>query len=196
MKGYDYTQAGVYFVTLVTKGRVCLFGEIIGEEMRINGVGRVVQGEWKRLRDHFHNLRLDEFVIMPNHMHGIIEITEKEGAAHSFNNLVLNGYAGATRDLLDKSIENNDIEPIRAMVNSGGSPLRSRPVRPHGPAAGSVGAIIGQFKSRVTKCLKLTGGVWQRNYYEHIIRDDEDWERIHQYIWDNPQNWDQDEEHV
>ena len=80
LKGYDYTQAGAYFVTLVTQERACLFGEIVDNVMRLNLAGQVVRAEWQRLASAFPDVQLDAFVIMPNHVHGIIVITEPGGA--------------------------------------------------------------------------------------------------------------------
>ena len=152
---YDYTQPGAYFLTLCTWKRECLFGEIIGEIMRLNPVGQIVKAEWKRLVYQFSNISLDAFVVMPNHLHGII---------------VINSAVGATRHLPIGNIAGN--EPLPNDTHSGpeGSPrqddicidrdrlLRSEDSQlgrnfplPKGPARGSLGAMIGQFKSRATK---------------------------------------------
>lgn len=80
LKGYDYTQPGAYFVTLVTQDRECLFGKIEGEEMLLSPVGQVVQNEWLRLTRRFKNVELDEFSVMPNHVHGIIVLVERSRA--------------------------------------------------------------------------------------------------------------------
>jgi len=167
LKGYDYTQPGAYFVTLVTQGRECLFGEIVDGVMKLNGAGEIAQQEWQRLARQFTNLLLDAFVIMPNHIHAIIVITEPVGSPRRSEN-----------PLPDQ------------MFN--GSPRQSRP---HGPPPGSLGSFVGQFKSRLTKCLGLAVPVFQRNYYEHIIRNEAEWERIAAYIQANPANWQTDKEY-
>ncbi len=134
LQGYDYAQAGAYFVTLCTRGRECLFGEIVDGAMRPNDAGSVVSDEWfktSQIRGNVH-LNANEFVVMPNHVHGILWIVD----------------AGATRRV---------------------APTRPGP-RPAGPVSGSVGAIMAQFKSVVTKrinALRGTSGmqVWQRNFH-------------------------------
>ncbi|MEW5872045.1 MAG: transposase [Chloroflexota bacterium] len=185
LKGYDYTQSGAYFITLVTQGRARLFGEIVDNAMRLNRAGRIVEQEWRRLAMRFPNLRLDAFVIMPNHVHGIIVIVDP---------------TGATRCAPAGIVDGGDSAPDGGMIDQGGSPLRADDggdwLRPHGPPPGSVGAYVGQFKSRVTKRLRLAFPIWQRDYYEHIIRDQDEWDRIRQYIHDNPRHWQEDSEYA
>jgi putative transposase len=163
LQGYDYSQAGGYFVTIVTQGRECLFGEIVGGEMRLNPYGEIVTEEWLRSAEIRREIRLDAFCVMPNHIHGIVFIYD---------------------------------DPVGA---TGRSPQPTRDRYPHGPAPKSLGAFMAGFKSSVTKrinVLENTPGapVWQRNYYEHIIRDEQDYERIFNYIANNPSNWPEDEE--
>lgn len=156
LRGYDYTQPGAYFITICTHERELLFGDVVDGEMRTNEWGEIVREEWFRtaqLRPYV-TLHDDEFVVMPNHVHGIIWIVGE--------------IVGATR--------------------------RVAPTPPTGPDAGSIGAIIGQFKSIVTKrinALRATPGapVWQRNYYEHIIRDERALTAIRRYIAENPLRW-------
>jgi len=154
LKGYDYTSAGGYFVTIVTYHRECLFGEIVNEEMILNEIGKIVEYAWFDLPNHYSNVELGTFCIMPNHVHGII---------------ILN----------DPNV---------------GAGLRPAPTKTHG-----LPEIIRAFKSfsarRVNEHLKSPGvPLWQRNYYEHIIRNDDDHARIHTYIDANPSMWADDEE--
>jgi REP element-mobilizing transposase RayT len=156
LKGYDYTRAGAYFVTMVVKNRECLFGEVVAGEMRLNALGQIAAEEWERTPAIRAEIELDEWVVMPNHVHGIIVITA---------NIV-----GAT----------------------GRSPLP-------GPAKRSLGAFVAGYKSAVTKRInehRATPGVpvWQRNYYEHIVRNDEALHRIRRYIAENPLRWALDDE--
>jgi REP element-mobilizing transposase RayT len=83
LKGYDYTQAGAYFITIVTKDRACLFGRIVDGEMRLSHVGHIVRACWLAIPDHFPHAMVDEFVVMPNHVHGIIESAAKRSCHHS-----------------------------------------------------------------------------------------------------------------
>mgnify|MGYP005856786213 CR=1 FL=1 len=160
LEGYDYRWPGAYFITICTKRRVCLFGEVVAGEMHLNEVGRTVEGCWLRIPDHFPGVELDAFVVMPNHVHGILVITgswDVPWGTHA-------------------------------------SPLRTHPT---GPQARSIGAIMGSFKSATTRCInkhRATPGarIWQRNYYEHVIRDQQSLERLRQYIQDNPARWELD----
>jgi len=164
LKGYDYTQPGAYFVTICTYQRQVLFGEIINGEMVLNTCGEIVSEEWFKTTQIRANIQLhdDEFVIMPNHLHGIIWIVETE--------------AGATG-------------PV--------APTRNGQF--NGPKPGSIGAIIGQIKSvaakRINQTLNSPGApVWQRNYFEHIVRNDDELNAIRQYIQNNPHKWELDQD--
>lgn len=165
LPGYDYTQAGAYFVTVCTYDRTCLFGEIANGEVCLSDAGRVVQMVWEDIPTHFPHVELDAFIVMPNHVHGVILIaSDTVGPTHS---------QGATH----------------------ASPL----LRPSGPQPRSLGAIVGAFKSAATKRINALRGtpgapVWQRNYYEHIIRDDYALQRTRQYIVENPARWAEDAE--
>jgi putative transposase len=159
IKGYDYTQPGAYFTTICTYQRACALGSIHNREIKLNDFGHVVQKEWFRtaeLRQNVH-LFLDEFVVMPNHIHGIIWIV------------------GAQRRCA----------PTQEQFGQ--------------PVAGSLPTIIRSYKSAVTyKINKISGKrrtpFWQRNYYEHIIRTDQELAAIREYIKNNPMKWDLDRE--
>jgi len=160
LKGYDYSQPGAYFITLCTHKRRCILGEVVGDEMRLNNAGRLVETEWLSTAKVRPYINLDAFVVMPNHFHAIFFIHGKAGATHR---------VAPTGDKLCA-----------------------------GPEPASVGAIVGQFKSRITKEINSwrgspIGSLWQRNYYEHVVRDEEDLNRIREYIQDNPRRWIEDE---
>jgi REP element-mobilizing transposase RayT len=179
LKGYDYAQAGAYFVTICTQGRVCLFGEVEDGEMRLNEFGEMVRGCWLAIPDHFPHVALDAFVIMPNHVHGIVWIVDATTDAV--------GNVGATH---------------ASPVQTHASPLPSSPqpsVRPRGPQRRSIGAVVGSFKSATARCInadRKTPGtpVWQRNYYEHVIRNEASLDGIRAYIVNNPLQWALDRE--
>ena len=171
LKDYDYTQPGAYFVTLVTSQRLCLFGEIAAGIMHLNLLGRTVMNNWLNLPS-FFPIRLDAFVVMPNHFHGIIWIDgERTGEAS----------AGAR-------------------TSSSHSPAAdASPQPPKGTQPNSLGAIIQNFKSITTRRsnqIQSSPGLrlWQRNYYEHIIRDEAELARIEAYIQANPSRWEEDRE--
>jgi REP element-mobilizing transposase RayT len=168
LKGYDYTQAGAYYVTICVHHRECWFGDVVKDEMILSHIGNLAADCWNAIPEHFQNVELDEWIVMPNHVHGIIVITSDDRNATS---------VGATH--------------VRA--------THASPLRPHGPQKRSLGAIVGSFKSAATKCVNEyrhmpKGKLWQRNYHEHIIRDDESLKNIRHYIRYNPQNWNADEE--
>ncbi len=182
LPGYDYSQAGTYYVTIVTWQRECLFGEVVNDVMQLNKAGKIVQWEWENLAQSFKFVELGIAQVMPNHFHGIL----------SFRDVGAN-RSGVTNELAGQNPSSNS-------VPSGldGSPL-PMPTMPRGPKAASLGAVIGQFKSRVTKRLwkipELAGiPIWQRNYYERILRNEREMDAVWRYIEANPVNWGQDEE--
>jgi len=184
LKGYDYSQEGAYYVTIVTWQREFLFGEIVNKEMRLNKVGKLVEWEWLELPKRLRYIELGATVVMPNHFHGILFIHENVGAI---------SYPLGTRKGQTMSLSGT--EPLQTLTTDSidGSPL------PRGPKPASLGAIIAQFKSRVTKRIwkfpefKETP-IWQRNYYEHIIRNETDLQNKTDYIESNPRLWDEDDE--
>ena len=178
LKGYDYSQAGAYYVTIVTWHRDFLFGEIMNKEMILNKVGKIVEWEWLELSKRLLYIELGAHVVMPNHFHGILFIHE---------------IVGATRQ--SQRMARSDVDLLRTITPEGmdGSPL------PRGPKPASLGAIMAQFKSRVTKRIwkfpEFKGTpIWQRDYYEHIIRNENDLQNKTDYIESNPLLWDEDDE--
>ncbi len=172
LKDFDYSQSGAYFVTICTKNRQCIFGEIQLGLMELNASGRVAAAQWEHLPRRFTNLELGEWVIMPNHIHGILIITGRGEATH-------NKYPASPDSIIKDA-----------------SPLRS-----NGTIPGSVGAIIQNYKSITSRKISdqienMRGSVWQRNYHEHIIRNERELHAISGYIMTNPQNWEKDTEYV
>jgi REP element-mobilizing transposase RayT len=162
---FDYGQVGAYFVTVVTQGRECLFGEVDGVEMRLNDLGRITHEEWFRSADIREEIALftGEMVVMPNHIHGIVWITGRGD------------------------------RPV--------APTSDTRSYPHGPAPRSLSAFVAGFKSSVTKRINMKRGtpgerLWQRNYHDHIIRDEDDLYRVREYIELNPARWAEDEENL
>jgi REP element-mobilizing transposase RayT len=168
IKGYDYSSPGAYFVTLCVNRRKCTLGRIAVNEIRLSSIGRNVKQYWEGIPDHFPQVLLDEFIVMPNHMHGIIIITDT---------------------------------PCR------GTACRAPTTDKFGkPTRGSLSTIIRSFKSTVTKHVNkqkskgmarrshAENSFWQRNYYEHVVRGENDLNRIRQYILNNPFCWKDDEE--
>jgi len=199
LKGYDYTSPGAYFVTICTHDRACTFGEVIEGDMRLNPYGRVVDTYWSRIPRHFPHVMLDAWVVMPNHVHGIIVITDapSEGADTSPPADERGDGRGEAIPIRPIALEDDGEVPSR--VSAEGDAGIASPL-PCGAPSGSLGAIVGNVKSitarRINRMKHTPGGrVWQRNYWEHIIRDERAYQRIRQYIEDNPALWAEDQLH-
>jgi putative transposase len=170
LKGYDYSQAGGYFITIVSQLRECFFGKICAEEMVYNEAGKMVACEWSALPERFPNIQVDIFQVMPNHFHGLLIIHAPVGAG---------------------------LVPARLVPAREGATTRVAP---------TIGEVVGAFKSITTHKYILgvekfawpafTKRLWQRNYYEHILRDQADYERVAAYIYANPANWGLDKENI
>jgi len=158
LKGFDYSQSGAYFVTICTQNRACLFGEIVEGEMRLNEAGRMVHAAWEELSIHYPGVECDGFVVMPNHIHGIVVLV------------------GAGPRACPDHGQPQGVAPTLSLVD-----------------------VVHRFKTLTTKRYAdrvkqfgwppFPGRLWQRNYYEHIIRDEESLNRIRRYILDNPARW-------
>jgi putative transposase len=157
LRQHDYSSLGMYFITICTYQKKCLFGAISEGAMTLNKFGKIAQDNWLKISQRFANVQLDEFVIMPNHLHGIIFISDE---LHNCN-------------------------------KAGASP------------APTVGNIVGAYKSLVFReCLEISKKInpnfylkklWQRNYYDHIIRNEKSFDEIRKYIVENPLNWNKDD---
>ena len=165
LKGYDYSQAGRYFITICVQNRQCLFGKISNGKMILNEYGKIANDEWQYLQTKYPHIILHEYAIMPNHFHGIVAITD----------VVRAGFARPN---------NNVTNDIMAGDVGAGKP------RPYVPTLGN---IIGYFKYQTTKKINLPVKLWQRNYWERILRDEKSYQHIANYIINNPINWQNDE---
>ena len=159
LPGYDYRQSGTYFVTVCAEQMRLQFGTILDGELQLNSLGQLVSDEWKRLALARANVKLDRFVVMPNHVHGLIMIGEEE-----------------ERDSRQISGAETGAVTIQAS---------------------SLGAIVGQFKAAVSRRAKTEGvagdtRIWQRGYYDHIVRDERSLNEIRRYILENPAKWHDD----
>ncbi|MCA9886532.1 MAG: transposase [Anaerolineae bacterium] len=159
---YDYTDEGAYFITICVAQYHCLFGQVGDRGVALNRVGQIALTAWKELPTHFSRIQLDQFVVMPNHVHGILFFSDK------LQNLEQTGPQNAA-----------SLHPLRTF-----GPLK----------AGELGTIVRSYKSAVTRqvnLLRQTPGhvLWQKNYYEHVVRDEPDLNRIRDYILTNPSRW-------
>jgi len=189
LKGYDYSRKGMYFITICTYGRDHIFGKIENGKMILNPMGQIARDEWIKTTEIRTNITLGEYVVMPNHVHGIVVINGLPGIVGAYGNMgnvVVGAYC-------------NTPLPHSDNVNQNGVPLGNgaycnTPL--HSPSK-TVGAIVRGYKSAVTKQINILRNcpkcpVWQRNYYEHIIRDEMSFLRISDYIRNNPANWKDD----
>lgn len=183
LRGYDYTQAGSYFITICVRDRLCIFASIVNDEVRLSSVGKVVADCWAAIPAHFGNAELDAFVVMPNHLHGVVVLE---------SDVVAEGTACRA--------------PTERVEGFGA------------PVTGSIPTIVRSFKSAVTKAINddprrgtacrafladFLGPIppgripsfWQRNYHEHIIRDERVLNRLRSYVAANPALWDDDSLH-
>jgi len=150
LKGYDYSQNGAYFITICTDKKLHLFGEIANGEMHLNDLGKIVNLEILNIESHYTNIRTDKYVIMPNHIHIIISISETEGI--------------------------NPFPTVKCDIPN----------------------VIGKFKAGVTRTVgnafmhSAKKTIWQRSYHDHIIRGENDYQKILEYIDTNVLKWEQD----
>ena len=167
LRGYDYAQEGAYFVTICTADRAHLFGQIIDGAMVLNGAGHIARSCWTEIPDHYPNVELDFYVIMPNHVHGIIVIHDD----------VASPTGG--RDI-SRPYENGDVgTPYMASVSP-----KTNPKRP------ALGTIIDTYKAAVTRKINNPDlKIWQRSYHDHIIRNESSLNKIREYVLYNPARW-------
>lgn len=193
LKGYDYSSNGGYFVTICVKNRECLFGEIINGEMNLSEIGQIAYNNWIEIQNNFNNVEIDEFVIMPNHLHGIILINSEDKINHESSsgnglmnqtpanqNHVINGLQ-STNDSSFNICENNISGKYNLMLN---------------PKI-TLGKIIRHFKAKTSRIIRKNNHEyfqWQQNYHEWIIRDEKHLDRFRNYIYQNPLKWEIDSE--
>ena len=237
--GYDYSQEGAYFITICCKDRECLFGEIKNREMILNANGIIAYNEWLQTTKIRSNVELDVFVIMPNHIHGIViinnhAIDDGRGVLHA-PGLLMNDRGNKLDVLHTPGLLMNDRgnkpDVLHAPVSVLGAP--DSVLHAPGPALGTsdsikgvcntplqitvgrdlgvcntslrspsntIGAIVRGYKSAVKKQINILGSgnynqsstVWQRNYHDHIIRNEQSYQHISNYIINNPAKWDDD----
>ncbi|WP_037325830.1 transposase [Runella zeae] len=175
LKGYDYSQSGSYFITICARERECIFGEIKEGKTILSHLGQLVEQEWLALPHRFPHTDLDEYVVMPNHFHGIIHIAVGAGLASALESAQLEA----------PQFKPEQIGPT--------------------PPTSTLGDIVCAFKSLVFKRhydlirnnhLDEIAKCWQRNYWERIIRNHQEYNNIQNYIISNPERWSQDSDNL
>ena len=199
LRGYDYSQAGAYAVTICTHGGAFLFGRVSDGRMALSGAGRLVEAVWDGLPAYYRHVTLDSFVVMPDHVHGVIILADVTLPADDG----WEGNQGRQADVDALTGRPEGRGPARTQDQRAGwavgsrsedgrvrdSAPRKREVRRHG-----LSEVVRGFKSmsgRRVNALRGTPGVavWQRGFYEHVVRNEEDLNRIRQYIVENPVRW-------
>ncbi len=174
LPNHDYTANGWYFLTICTKDRLHHFGQVISGQMELTEIGEIAQKFWLEIPNHFAHIHIDAYVIMPNHIHGIIVIDKP-----SPDNHIETGIDVETRNFAS-------LQQQKTMDKSNKfGPLKS----------GSLQAIIHSYKSAITRWCRQNNHdnfAWQPRFYEHIIRADGSLDRIRKYIINNPVKWEQD----
>ena len=194
LPNYNYGQAGAYFVTMCTYKKQGWFGDVKRGEMQLNLIGQIVVQEWLKSSAIRQEIELDEWVLMPNHLHGIVWIQDQD-QGRCDRNKELNQEGLRIEELNQEDLRNKELnqEDLRnKKLNQEG--LRRKPLQ-----SGSLGSFINGFKSSVIRRVNLIRyhsdlPFWQRNYYESIIRDETHLINIKEYIRNNPQNWEDDAE--
>ena len=194
LRGYDYSQAGAYFVTVVVQGRACLFGEMVGEEMRLNDAGEMIHRVWQELPGRFPDVETDEFIVMPNHVHGVIWLNQPVEVDPRVGAPLVGAQAAEPPDAGGRETHPHETASERAATDE----------RATTRVAPTLGGVIGGFKSLTTVAYvrgvktqrwpRFSGKLWQRNYFEHVVRSEDSLAKIREYIHGNPARWEFDRE--
>jgi REP element-mobilizing transposase RayT len=202
LKYWDYSNVGCYFITICTRNRINYFGKIMNKKMILSDIGIIAEKYWREMPQHFHNIKLDQFVIMPNHVHGIIHITEY------FHPIIVD-YSDKYIDYNNRNDHNivnatNIVETLHCNVSTKNDKNRNvftdknncteKNMSKISPHAGSIPIIIRSYKSictrEINKSLNNTRYFhWQSRYYDRVIRNEIELIIIRKYIKNNPQNW-------
>jgi len=231
LKGYDYSQAGLYFITICCQDRAHLFGNIENGEMKLNAFGKIAWEEWLATEKIRKNCKIHQSIVMPNHIHGIIEILyKKEKSPESESQFasatpsdigkfkspsqtigaIIRGFKIATIKKIKEEINKRESDSSTRELEKGKSnsstgelqfaPKESSPdefASKESDIEKSEKREMGelQFAPTTEKIINLNFKIWQRNYYEHIIRNEQAYYRIANYIINNPKNWKEDKFH-
>lgn len=192
LKGWDYSSPGAYFITIVTKNQTCYFGNVENGNMHLNKLGEIAKLCFEKIPEHFPVASLDVFVIMPNHVHGIVIINQSDDAAGLDNDSGSGGYSNLGNKTIVETLHATSLHPFQpSQLPSTG---KNKSMASISPKSGSLSAIIRSFKSAVTKSSRLINPdfAWQSRFYDHIIRDEKSLNNISRYIMQNPLNWQTD----
>ncbi len=179
LKGWDYSDYGTYFITICTKNWQQFFGKVNNGEMQLNELGEIAEKCWKEIPNHFPSIILDNFVVMPNHVHGVLIISETEALSNSQQVETLHATSESTRPKTKSNYLEN---------------TKNKRLSDISPKAGSISTIIRSYKSAVTKQARLVNKsfAWQARFHDHLIRNNKSYDTIINYIETNPYHWEDD----
>ena len=174
LKGYDYSQCGAYFITICTQNRENYLGRILNGQIELNDIGQIVEQCWLETQKRFENIFIDQFIIMPNHFHGIV--------------IIKNNPINHRRGLINQTPTTHQTPTTQQIPTTEKWILQKNPKL-------VLGKIIRSYKASASRLIHLNGFHhfrWQQNYYEHIIRNKYELNRIREYIINNPIQWELD----
>ena len=233
LKEYDYSQAGLYFITICCQNRKCLFGNITvgagpracpqiklnnARQMKLNNAGQMINQIWNEIPSFYNGFNIHEFIVMPNHIHGIIEIVKPVGAGpracpnneQSINEQSINEQSINEQSINEQNVKPSNMQNVKQInmqngqqINgNNGQQINGNNGHPQVVAPTGLSDIIKRFKTLTTKRYidgvkthgwqRFDGKLWQRNYWEHIVRDENEYQRISKYIINNPIKWNMD----
>ena len=190
LQNWDYGWNGIYFITICVAGREHYFGEITKGKIRMSEIGLLAERFWFEIPQHFPFILLDAFVVMPNHIHGILIIDKVDGGRINTNIM----KSVETRQcLVSEHCDNSgfNIETRQCLVSTDATPGQQRF---RNPGKNNLSSVIGSYKSVVARYAHriISGFDWQAKFHDHIVRSDDSLKRIREYIQNNPANWRQD----
>jgi putative transposase len=212
LKGHDYSKAGLYFITICIKNRDYIFGNVIDSAMELNDIGRIADDCWLEIPKHFPKVELCEYIVMPNHIHGILHLKQDglgKDDAVGFSG-VGTSHVISLQDNPNKNPSNDDSDNQVMFQQDKSIPLEYKLFPPifgfdfietnknifSKPVPGSVSVIIQQYKAAVKrngKKINYDELYWQSRFYDHIIRDEQSYVYLAEYIINNPKNWKEDQ---
>lgn len=179
LKGWDYSDDGAYFITICTQNWQQFFGNVNNGGMQLSEIGEIAEKYWKEIPNHFPSILLDNFVVMPNHVHGVLIITETETLSNSQQKETLHSTSESTRPMTKSNYLEN---------------TKNKKLSDISPKVGSISTIIRSYKSAVTKQARLINKsfAWQARFHDHLIRNNKSYDTIINYIETNPYHWKDD----
>jgi REP element-mobilizing transposase RayT len=196
LKNWDYGWNGAYFITICTQNRIYYFGEIENQKMQLSEIGKMAEKYWYEIPAHFPFAKLDAFVVMPNHIHGIIIIDKPDyGRVDKRIDERVDGRVNGCVD--GRNVETQNFASLQPSQLSQSPSQPSSPKNKFGPQSQNLASIIRGYKIGVSKNARKIAPdfVWQSRFYDHIIRNQKSFNKISEYIVNNPINWNQDEFH-